>query len=119
MQRARTAQRRPKNESIDCIGVSARRVHAHGERDEDEDLHHASPIMQGYGGPRHQACLHWDCLNALPKGPVMDISNVLLKVMALYKHSQTIERAVSDLLNEVQMMVTTRAEAKEIEIEEK
>ncbi len=49
----------------------------------------------------------------------MDLSNVLLKVMALYKHSQTIERAVSDLLNEVQMMVTTRAEAKEIEIEEK
>lgn len=49
----------------------------------------------------------------------MDISNVLLKVMALYQHSKTIERAVSDLLNEVQMMVTTRAEAKEIEIEEK
>ena len=48
----------------------------------------------------------------------MDLSHVLLKVMALYKHSQLVERAVADLLNEVQMLVTTRAEAKEIEIEE-
>ena len=49
----------------------------------------------------------------------MDITPVLLKVMELNKHAQEIEEKVSDLLNEVQMMITTKATADEIEIEEK
>jgi hypothetical protein len=53
------------------------------------------------------------------QGEVMDLSHVLAKAMALYKHAQEIESAVADLLNEVQMLITTKAHADEIEIEEK
>ena len=74
--------------------------------------------MQSYRRPRWQACLHWDSVQAL-REEVMDITPVLLKVMELYKHAQEIEEKVSDLLNEVQMMITTKATADEIEIEEK
>ena len=75
--------------------------------------------MQGSGRPRWEACLCWDGYQAMRQGELMDLSHVLAKAMALYKHAQEIENAVADLLNEVQMLITTKAHADEIEIEEK
>ena len=48
----------------------------------------------------------------------MDLSQVLLKVMSLYGEVQRVQEKVKDLHNEVQMLITTKAHAKEIKIED-
>lgn len=48
----------------------------------------------------------------------MDLSQVLMKVMALYGHVNELENKMQDLLNEIQMLITTKAEANEIKIDD-
>jgi hypothetical protein len=48
----------------------------------------------------------------------MDLSQVLLKVMSLYGEVQRVQDKVKDLHNEVQMLITTKAHAEEIKIED-
>ena len=47
-----------------------------------------------------------------------DLSQVLLKVVSLYGEVQRVEDKVRDLHNEVQMLITTRAHADQIKIED-
>tara|TARA_R110000751_G_scaffold4346_4_gene21230 strand:+ start:312 stop:545 length:234 start_codon:yes stop_codon:yes gene_type:complete len=74
--------------------------------------------MQGSRNDGHQACLrgHWG--QTLSKGVDVDLSQILLKVMALYGQVSELEKRITDLLNEVQLNIKTDANAKEITIDD-
>tara|TARA_R110000822_G_scaffold6306_4_gene26771 strand:+ start:203 stop:358 length:156 start_codon:yes stop_codon:yes gene_type:complete len=48
----------------------------------------------------------------------VDLSQILLKVMALYGQVSELEKRITDLLNEVQLNIKTDANAKEITIDD-
>ena len=48
----------------------------------------------------------------------MDFSQLLLKVVSLYEEVRSMEDKVKDLHNEIQLMITTKAHAQYIKIED-
>lgn len=48
----------------------------------------------------------------------MDLSNILLKAMELATTIKTLEKDISALHNEIQLLIVTKATAKEIKLED-